>query len=377
MNKTVSVVTIIVIMFAVFFAGCAGIDISFTEKSTGTPTVTEPSKETVTFKDGYKWYQDDEFGYIIRYPENWDKDFPFFDTGVEDGVVLFLPSNTPDFPRIIVYVVSDPDQLGDWDCRRGKFVNLVSILVNNITINSRNGCEVVWSNRGETTRQVLFTVNDLYYIVRVEAGTQYSEYASTFDDAINSFVISSSKNDSISPEYTGTNKSKSPNITDISLKISKFIDENENVERINITTNISFNNPNPVPFSLTRLDYNGLAMYKKGVNFRNMKNLPINMRYGANQIIMPMGTYIYSYESSTSDNDIIKYFTSEETKYIKIKGFVFFSTNETGWSPAYFEPNFYKLLTITLTKPEHPPDAFRISNPRLLTFPDSLPSPIP
>lgn len=350
MNKTVSVVTIIVIMFAVFFAGCAGTDISFTEKSTGTPTVTEPSKETVTFKDGYKWYQDDEFGYRIRYPANWYKEIQIFSTGIEDGVVLFLPSNTPDHPRIIVYVVSDPDQLGEWDCRRGKFVNLVSISVNNITINGRNGCEVVWSARGETTRQVLFTVNDLYYNVRVEAGTQYREYASTFDDSINSFVISSSKNDSISSEDAGTNRSKSPNITDISLKISKFIDDNGNVESINITTNISFHNPNPVPFSLTRLDYNGLAMYKedkKGVNLRFMKYLPIRMSYGTNQIIMPMDTYIYSSESSTSDNDTIQYFTSEETKYIKIKGFAFFFTNETSWSPAYFEPNFYRLLTIT------------------------------
>jgi len=61
---------------------------------------------------------------------------------------------------------------------------------------------------------------------------------------------------------------------------------------------------------------------------------------------MPMDIYVYSLERTISDKDTIQYFTSEEPKYIKIKGSAFLIPNDTEWSPAYFEPVFNTIITI-------------------------------
>ncbi len=161
----------------------------------------------------------------------------------------------------------------------------------------------------------------------------------------NSFVLPFSKTATF--EAAGANKSISPNITDIKLKVSRLTDENGNVKMIIAKTNISIYNPNFVAFYLTKLNFQGIAMFKEDENFRILKPLPIGCFCFIQIIIMPMDTYVYSFENTISDNDTIQYFTSEEPKYIKIKGSAFLIPNETGWSPAYFEPSFNTLITIT------------------------------
>jgi hypothetical protein len=61
---------------------------------------------------------------------------------------------------------------------------------------------------------------------------------------------------------------------------------------------------------------------------------------------MPNNIYTYNLEKTISDNDTIQYFISEEPKYIKVKGSAFLIPKETGWSPAYFEPDFNTIITI-------------------------------
>ena len=162
-----------------------------------------------------------------------------------------------------------------------------------------------------------------------------------------SFVIPFHKTTTIFPETDGANQAVSPHVTDIKFEVSRLADEDGVVKVIIATTNISIYNPNPVAFYLPELDCDVIAMQKKNGNLRTWKRLPVGGVSSSNtRLIMPMDTYVYSAERSISDNDSIEYFTGEEIKYIKVKGTAFLIINNSGWSPAYFEPAFNTIITI-------------------------------
>lgn len=162
-----------------------------------------------------------------------------------------------------------------------------------------------------------------------------------------SFAVPFYKTTNIFLETAGANKSISPNITDIKFKVSRLTDENGEARVIITTTSISIYNPNPIVFYMPELDCDVTAMYKKNETMRTLKPL-YSCGVSSNSIMLkPMDTFFYSAERTISDNETIQYFTSGEPKYIKIKGSAFLIPNETGWSPAYFEPTFNTLITIT------------------------------
>lgn len=162
----------------------------------------------------------------------------------------------------------------------------------------------------------------------------------------NSFVVPFQKTVAIVFEIGGANQTVSPNITDVKFKISILTDEKGKVREVISTTNISIYNPNPVAFLLPELNCEVIAMYKEDEKLRTLKTLQgcgiITMI-----VINPMDTYVYSAERRISDNDSIQYFVNEEPKYLRVKGSAFLIPNETGWNPAYFEPTFNTLITMT------------------------------
>ncbi|MCX9076173.1 MAG: hypothetical protein OIN88_16230 [Candidatus Methanoperedens sp.] len=342
----VNIITIAVIASILAFAGCVGKEsttptatpsptstpkqVASTTTVTLTPTATLTPKETVnvTLKAGYKWYQDDDLSYKIGYPENWqinDHGMSMVTvnniSGWFNGVSFSSSSwtsNRPPEATILVFVYPN-ETLAKWwmqdpayDLEKSKEGGSVT-KYGNITINGREGYEVIYDPFGSKTP----------------------------------FVFPISKTVTISTEAASANKSMSPKITDIKLNVSRLTDENGDVKMITATTNISIYNPTSVALILEKFNYQEIAMYKKDENFRILK--PLRGSFGGfyNQIIMPNDTYIMSIETTITDNDTFQYFISEEPKYIKIKGSAFLIPNETGWSPAYFEPTFNTLITIT------------------------------
>ncbi len=401
MNKIiVNVIIIAVITSVLVFAGCVGKETAtstatpsptstpkqlvstpaVTPTPTSTPTATPTPKEkvNVTLKAGYKWYQDDDLSYKIGYPENWQINNQGMSkivvnniSGWQNGVSFGSPSLTSNkLPEANILVFIYPNEtLAKWwmqdpaygDLDKLKTKGMVS-KYGNITINGREGFEVIYNpffgREMFNIRMVVFddAPNNLYYSIWVYANyisgnnqivDLYNKYNKTFDDVINSFVFPVSKTATISTEAAGTNKSMSPKITDIKLNVSRLTDENGDVKMIMATTNISIYNPTSVALILEKLNYQEIAMYKKDENFKILKPLPLGVLGSYNQIIMPMDTYINSLERTISDNDTIQYFTSEEPKYIRIKGSASLIPNETGSKPVSFDTSFNTLITIT------------------------------
>jgi len=182
--------------------------------STPTPTPEATWKPNVTLKSGYTWYQDDEFGYGFGYPEKWEEENLGLGEGQEAGVSFGSDAITPstDSPEANVAVVvwsnstsvrfwESPDWVEHGGLEKGKEMGMVS-KYGNVTINGREGFEIVFDpfmvGFGSKTpvmkeRLVIFTVDDLDYVIMAYANTPegdlYSKYESTFDDVINSFVI--------------------------------------------------------------------------------------------------------------------------------------------------------------------------------------------
>lgn len=163
----------------------------------------------------------------------------------------------------------------------------------------------------------------------------------------NTFVVPFYKTTTIFLETDEANQATSPYITDIKLEVSRLTDEKSAIKRIVITTNISIFNPNPVAFNLREFYCEITAMQKKDEKMRVFKSLPgCGYSLSNTRLIMPNNIYTYNLEKTISDNDTIQYFISEEPKYIKVKGSAFLIPKETGWSPAYFEPDFNTIITI-------------------------------
>ena len=181
---------------------------------TPTPTPKAAWKPNVTLKSGYTWYQDDEFGYGFGYPEKWQKVNLVLTEGLEGGVT-FVGSDTlasTDFPEamILVMVYSNSTSLKFWESpawvehgglEKAKEMGIVS-KYGNTTINGRDGFELIYDPIMVTgfsktprmrERMIIFTVDDLDYVVRVSTNALerdlYDKYEDTFDDVINSFII--------------------------------------------------------------------------------------------------------------------------------------------------------------------------------------------
>ncbi len=233
MDKNImNIIIIAIIASVVLFSGCVEEETTQpTETPAVTPTPTStPEQEAapptpmptpkatwkpnVTLKSGYTWYQDDEFGYGFGYPEDWEEENIGLGEGQEAGVSfgadVITPSTDSPEAHVIVLVWSNSTSLRFWEkpgwvehggLEKGKEMGMVS-KYGNITINGREGFEIVFdpfmTEFGSKTpvmseRVVIFTVDDLDYVVMVYANTPegdlYSKYESTFDDVINSFVI--------------------------------------------------------------------------------------------------------------------------------------------------------------------------------------------
>jgi hypothetical protein len=167
------------------------------------------------------------------------------------------------------------------------------------------------------------------------------------EDNSNSYLVPFQETTTIFLETAEANQATSPYITDIKLEVSRLTDEKGVIKRIITTTNISIFNPNPVAFNLREFYCEITAMQKKDEKMRALKSLPGCGYSSSNtRLIMPNNIYVYNLEKTISDNDTIQYFISEEPKYIKVKGSAFLIPKETGWSPAYFEPDFNTVITI-------------------------------
>jgi len=164
------------------------------------------------------------------------------------------------------------------------------------------------------------------------------------EEGSKSFVVPFHKTTTIFLETDGVNQAVSP-IADITFEINRSTDEVGEIKEIITTTNISIYNPNPVAVSMLELDCKAVAMRKKDEKLQGWRSLP-GSGIVTNQVIKPMGTYVYSAEKATSNNDIVQYFGTNEPKYIKVKGTAFIVTNEAGWSPAYFDLAFDTMITI-------------------------------
>lgn len=199
------------------FAGCTGREtttvtppatpatVSTPEQVVSNPTPAPKATLNVTLKQGYKWYQNQEFGYRIGYPENWVIEevyqrisSPSARKGMESSIWLMpedLDDGTPNNGAIVlmVNVNSDPEQAKIWE--NPDFENYTQqgavSKYGEITINGRKGYEVVMSPFPVAkNRIVVFTVGDLYYMVNAAAQKElFNKYEGTFNDSINSFII--------------------------------------------------------------------------------------------------------------------------------------------------------------------------------------------
>lgn len=214
---------IIVIASFVFFAGCVGkervtptatpsptstseqvvLTPTPTSTPTPTPTATPTPKKTVnvTLKAGYALYQNDTFGYAFAYPENWTKPNDFGLSENQVSGVGFSTFNEPygsysqgsSISGIMVVVYSGEPKTW-WNEMYGGIDNAKKqgavLSYGNVTINGREGFEVIGNIFGSKGRWIIFNVNGLYYVINTYTTEEwYSKRKATFDDVVNSFVI--------------------------------------------------------------------------------------------------------------------------------------------------------------------------------------------
>ena len=160
-----------VVVFAVFFTGCNK------AQPTAAPTLPE----------GYSWHNNDEFGYKIAYPEGWTV-VPGATEGLSGGMIHVQTFEEPDGPGMFSAIISTEYALAALKAQGGQ----------DVVINGRNGYKVtsqITIGAGEHTiirkmKTCAFVVNGKYYVIQGSySGDLWDEYAATFDNAINSFVI--------------------------------------------------------------------------------------------------------------------------------------------------------------------------------------------
>lgn len=188
------------------------------------PTVESAWKPDVTLKPGYKWYQDDDFGYGFAYPEEWEIQNGGGAQGTL-GAISFYKSNSEGFPpgfgwvqinnnsSEVLFWEDDPEwnNLGGFE--KAKQMGYV-YEYGDITINGRTGFEAVYDPKifmmgtsvlNESSyieagipyftptwsqKMVIFDVSDLNYIIMFSgSNANYNIYKNTYDDILNSFII--------------------------------------------------------------------------------------------------------------------------------------------------------------------------------------------
>jgi len=171
---------------------------TITSTETSTPIVTstpEPRRLNVTLKSGYKWYQNDEFGYGFAYPENWEVGWVIIKYDHEIGIVFNSPKKINDNPEAFIMVTVDSELPLIWGEKIGDLEKGIEsgevFEYGNITINGIKGFEVVGTPFPSTKeKRVLFIVNDLSYMLIASTSYElYAQYENTFDNIINSFTI--------------------------------------------------------------------------------------------------------------------------------------------------------------------------------------------
>lgn len=186
------------------------------------PTVESAWNPDVTLKPGYKWYQDDDFGYGFAYPEEWE-----IQKQGTLGAISFYKSNSEGWPpglgwvqvnntnsSKILFWEDNPEwnKLGGYE--KAKQMGYV-YEYSDITINGRKGFEVVYdptilamlgaSVLNESSyieagipyftttwsqKTVIFDVGDLNYIIMFSgSNANYNIYKNTYDNILNSFTI--------------------------------------------------------------------------------------------------------------------------------------------------------------------------------------------
>ena len=188
------------------------------------PTVESAWNPDVTLKPGYKWYQDDDFGYGFAYPEEWEIQIGGGQGTL--GVVSFVISNSEGWPPGFggVQVITNSSEVLFWEDnpewnKLGGFEKAKQMgyvyEYGDITINGRKGFEAVYdptilamggaSVLNETSyieagipyftptwsqKMVIFDVGDLNYIIMFTgSNANYNIYKNTYDDILNSFII--------------------------------------------------------------------------------------------------------------------------------------------------------------------------------------------
>jgi len=139
-----------------------------------------PTAEPV-LSPGYAWYHDEEFGYKIAYPENWEKiDVIPAGEGME-GAVSFRDPGTPT-NTIGVTITSEYDMEAlKAGAEGGK----------EVVINGREGYEAILQPMSMVKMKlVVFAVGDRYYVVSpTTSADSFDEQTEMIDNVINSFVI--------------------------------------------------------------------------------------------------------------------------------------------------------------------------------------------
>lgn len=192
-----------------------------TESPTQSPTVISAPEATwkpdVTLEPGYEWYQNDEFGYKIAYPKDWGKTYnspTFAIYPLEDTSIFGEDEPLASYVHIEVIVSSNKTQSRFWETGFFLDANIPIgleelkeqeriIEYKNISVNDKDGIELVFSpvilyfgpeaapsGIPTTARYILFTNDDLDYIIQISSSDIfYDEYEDTFEYIINSFII--------------------------------------------------------------------------------------------------------------------------------------------------------------------------------------------
>ena len=238
--NTIKIVIFLILACVIFITGCIeeeGITPSETPIPTTTPgeIVSTPTpvptpiptpevwEPEVTLKQGYEWYQDNEYEYGFAYPEEWEK----VSAGGEGtvGGIVFQKSNPEGFPdaMVMVLVYTNSSEMLFWEdnpewnklggFEKAKQMGYVSEY-GDITINGRKGFEAAYDPKifmmgasvlNETLyieagishftptwsqKVVKFDVGDLDYVMIFSGSIEnYNIYKNTYDDIVNSFII--------------------------------------------------------------------------------------------------------------------------------------------------------------------------------------------
>ena len=214
---------------------------------------------------GCNWYQDDEFGYNISYPENWSKSTLSLFEGQEAGIRFSSDKQLSDgesAATIRVKVFSDPSQAKWWENKGLEDLEEEGVVIEHgeITVNDTEGYDVIYHPSLQETplkkaRWVVFDVYSNYYVIDCQSYDDlYGEYNNTFDTVIKSFTISThnltSTTSATSNQTPPSNQTTSPEQTNIDLPSTS------NQTTTNQTSPSNLSTPEPAQPQESRLEIN-------------------------------------------------------------------------------------------------------------------------